>query len=169
SEAAGAMVLVVGLVSPFATYVPIQVSHNIGLMPFWALALAAGWFAFERGRLVDWAVLGLAVGFGLWAKYAIAQLMVPLAVAFLAVPHWRQRLFTVGPWIAALLAAVVILPHALDVVAQGSTTISFATRTLPATLPQRIGFVGGVLLNSALLMLPMALLAALVAGGAASL
>lgn len=169
SEAAGAMVLVVGLVSPFATYVPIQVSHNIGLMPFWALALAAGWFAFERGRLVDSAVLGLAVGFGLWAKYAIAQLMVPLAVAFLAVPHWRQRLFTVGPWIAALLAAVVILPHALDVVAQGSTTISFATRTLPATLPQRIGFVGGVLLNSALLMLPMALLAALVAGGAASL
>lgn len=168
-DSAGAMVLVLGLVSPFATYVPIQVSHNIGLMPFWALALAASWFAFERGRIIDWAALGLAVGFGLWAKYAIVQLMVPLAVAFLAVPEWRRRALTAGPWIAACLAAIVILPHAMDVFLQGSTTISFAMRTLPATLLQRVGFVAGVLLNSALLMLPMVLLGALVAGGPAPL
>ena len=53
-----------GLASPFTTYVPIQVSHNIGLMPFWMLALLTAWSAFEQGGVMAWALFGLAVGLG---------------------------------------------------------------------------------------------------------
>ena len=43
-----ALAVFIGLASPFLTYVPIELNHNIGVMPFWGLAVAAGFFAFER-------------------------------------------------------------------------------------------------------------------------
>jgi 4-amino-4-deoxy-L-arabinose transferase-like glycosyltransferase len=125
---AALLALMMGLASPFTTYVPIQVSHNIGLMPFWMLALLTAWLAFERGDAIAWALFGLSVGLGLWAKYAILLLVGPLAIAFLAVPQWRRQLLTPGPWIALCVGAIVIAPHVKDVLDKGATTIAFAIK-----------------------------------------
>jgi len=137
---AGLLTLMAGLASPWATYIPLAVNHNIGVMPFWALTLLTAWTAFESGTLAAWACLGLAVGLGLWAKYALLHLVIPLALAFLVAPEWRRKLRTPGPWLAGLLCMAIIAPHCVDVLHKGGTTLSFAVRTAPAPMLLRIGW-----------------------------
>jgi hypothetical protein len=124
------LALMMGLASPFTTYVPIQVSHNIGLMPFWMLALLTAWSAFEQ-----------------WAKYAILLLVGPLGLAFLAIPQWRRQLLTPGPWIAFCIGAIVIAPHVKDVLDKCATTIAFATKTQRAGFGHSVGVGAKFLLN----------------------
>ena len=163
-ERAGWVALCAGLASPYATYVPLQVNHNIGVMPFWALVLAAAWSAFANRRLVDWALLGVAVGLGLWAKYAILHLMVPLALYYLAAPDWRRRALAPGPWLAMAIALIVVAPHLIDVLANGATTVRFASRTEAAPLAARALWIGEFALDCALAQGAMAILA-VAAGG----
>ena len=163
-DRAGWVALCAGLASPYATYVPLQVNHNIGVMPFWALVLAASWSAFANRRLIDWALLGLAVGLGLWAKYAIMHLMAPLALYYLVAPDWRRRLFAPGPWLAMLIAGIVVAPHLADVISNGATTLQFASRTEAASLGVRARWIGEFALDCALAQLAMAILA-VAAGG----
>ena len=59
------LVLAAGLASPFATYIPIQLNHNIGIIPFWALTLVSAWAAFNTDRILIWAAFGISVGLGL--------------------------------------------------------------------------------------------------------
>ena len=89
-QPAALLALMMGLASPFTTYVPIQVSHNIGVMPFWMLTLLSAWAAFEGGGVIAWTLFGVSVGLGLWAKYAILLLVGPLGIAFLVVPQWLR-------------------------------------------------------------------------------
>ncbi len=127
---AGALAaLLAGLGSPYATYWPLKFNHNIGVMPFWALVLWTAWNAFEGGSLASWALFGAAVGFGLWAKYAILHLVAPLGLAFLLVPEWRKRLAGPGPWLAAAIAIAIVAPQAVDVARSGATTLKWATHT----------------------------------------
>lgn len=122
-RAASLVALLAGLGSPYATYWPFKFNHNIGVMPFWALVLWTAWNAFEGGSLASWALFGAAVGFGLWAKYAILHLVAPLGVAFLLVPEWRKRLAGPGPWLAAAITVAIVAPQAIDVVHNGTTTL----------------------------------------------
>jgi 4-amino-4-deoxy-L-arabinose transferase-like glycosyltransferase len=153
------LALMMGLASPFTTYVPIQVSHNIGLMPFWMLALLTAWSAFEQGGVMAWALFGLAVGLGLWAKYAILLLVGPLGLAFLAIPQWRRQLLTPGPWIALCVGAMVIAPHVQDVLARGATTIAFATKTHRLGIGHSLGIGAKFLLNCILAQVIMVVIA----------
>jgi 4-amino-4-deoxy-L-arabinose transferase-like glycosyltransferase len=164
--ASGLVTLLIGFATPYATYVPINLNHNIGLMPFWAAALATGWFAFEGGALMQWALFGLAIGLGLWAKYAILHLIVPLAVVFFIVPQWRRQTFTLGPWLALLVCAAVIAPQAVDVVRNGSTTIQYATRTLASSPLTRLVWIGEFALDCALAQATMAIIALVACGRA---
>ena len=163
-ERAGWVALCAGLASPYATYVPLQVNHNIGVMPFWAVVLAAAWSAFANRRLIDWALLGVAVGLGLWAKYAILHLMAPLALYYLASPDWRRRVLSPGPWLAMATALIVVGPHLADVFAHGATTLLFASRTEAAPLQVRALWIGEFALDCALPQAAMAVLA-VAAGG----
>ena len=124
-----ALAVLVGLASPFLTYVPIELNHNIGVMPFWGLAIAAGFYAFERGLLRDWLLFGAAVGFGMWAKYSILQLALPLAIVFFAMPEWRRQIATPRPWVAAALAVAIAGPQLIAVVNSGSGTFLYALRS----------------------------------------
>ena len=163
-ERAGWVALCAGLASPYATYVALQVNHNIGVMPFWALVLAASWSAFANRRAMDWALLGLALGLGLWAKYAILHLMAPLALYYIVAPDWRRRLVAPGPWVAILVAGIVVAPHLADVFANGGTTLQFASRTEAASLALRARWIGEFALDCALAQVAMAMLA-VAAGG----
>jgi 4-amino-4-deoxy-L-arabinose transferase-like glycosyltransferase len=137
-QPAALLALMMGLASPFTTYVPIQVSHNIGVLPFWMLTLITAWAAFEGGGVIAWTSFAVSVALGLWAKYAILLLVGPLAIAFLAVPQWRRQLRTPGPWIALCVGAAVIAPHLNDVLERGATTILFATRRLSLDFVQAL-------------------------------
>jgi len=164
--ASGLVTLLIGFATPYATYVPIGLNHNIGLMPFWAAALAAGWYAFEGGSLFRWAVFGLVVGLGLWAKYAILHLIIPLAAVFFLVPRWRRQAFTLGPWLALLVCAAVVAPQAVDVVRNGSTTVQYATRTVDSTPFVRLLWIAEFALDCALAQASMAIIALVACGRA---
>ena len=159
------LTIMLGLTSPVLTYIPIQVSHNIGLMLATGLVILTAWRAFERGTIASWAAFGVAVGLSLWVKYAIGLLILPLIIAFLVVPAWRRQVMRPGPWLSVLLAGVIITPHAIAVIKGGATTISFATRTVSAGLAVNCLYAFEFLLNAALFMLPMMLIVVLMSGG----
>jgi 4-amino-4-deoxy-L-arabinose transferase-like glycosyltransferase len=157
---AGAIVaLLAGLASPYATYWPFKFNHNIGVMPFWALVLWAAWNAFERGTLASWALFGVAVGFGMWAKYAILHLVAPLGLAFLFVPDWRRRLAGPGPWMAVAIATAIVAPQAIDVARNGATPLRWALHTTPSGVDERISWMALFIVDAALANVPMALVA----------
>ena len=165
SRAAGLVALLAGLGSPYATYWPLKFNHNIGVMPFWALVLWTAWNAFEGGSLASWAMFGAAVGFGLWAKYAILHLVAPLGAAFLLTPEWRKRLAGPGPWLAAAIAVAIVAPQAIDVLRHGATTLKWATHTTDSGAGERIGWMAAFVLGAALANVPMALISWTACGG----
>ena len=158
------LILLMGLASPVLTYIPIQLSHNIGLMLASGLVIFTAWEAFEHASISRWLAFGIAVGLSLWVKYAIGLLILPLMLAFLIVPAWRRHLVTAGPWLAVVSAAVVIAPHAWFVLTHGATTLSFATRTVSPGFATNLRYAAEFVANAALFMLPMAAVAGLLVG-----
>lgn len=110
-------------------------------MPALLATAGAGWAVHGAvgGRRGRWAVAGLAVGLGLWAKLTVG--LVPLSVlGWLA---WRRRplLATAGPWLAAGVATLVFAPWLVAQAEAGWPTLSFHAVGRHGTTPG----VGGLL------------------------
>jgi hypothetical protein len=73
-----------------------------------------------------WPAVGLAAGVGLEAKYTIATLLVALAVG-LALTTQRGLLRTRGPWLAALIALVLLVPNLVWEAQHAWPSVSFAS------------------------------------------
>lgn len=80
--------------------------------PFWALALLHYWRAVGRFRRGAWLMLALDLGLLLLTSYVGLILAVLLVVFTLSTPRGRGELRHPEPWIAALLLAAVVFPHA---------------------------------------------------------
>jgi len=137
SDRIGVLAMVFGLASPFAAYLAIQFNHNVALMPFWALTIVLALDAFEHDRLRDWVLLAIAIGLGLWAKYAIALLCLPLAVAYLMTPRWRRSLRSAGPYVSFLIFAAIAMPQVAAAIQQGGGTFKYAFRVWPGGIGDR--------------------------------
>jgi Dolichyl-phosphate-mannose-protein mannosyltransferase len=94
-------------------YTAAKFNHDVVQLPFWALAGFAFHAALKRKFLTDWPLLGFAVGGALWAKYFVVLLVVPYALFLLFDRDARRALATPGPYLALLVAAVVIAPNAV--------------------------------------------------------
>jgi 4-amino-4-deoxy-L-arabinose transferase-like glycosyltransferase len=92
-------------------YTAAKFNHDVVELPLWALAGYAYHAALKRGRLLDWGLLGFAIGAALWAKYFVAVLAIPLALFLLLDRDARKSLKTPGPWLALAVALVVMAPH----------------------------------------------------------
>lgn len=158
-RAAGLVVLMAGFASPYASYWPIKFNHNIGVMPFWAMTIWAAWRAFEGGALGAWVLLGLIVGLGLWAKYAILHLVVPLGLLFFAVPDWRRKAAMPGPWIAGAVCLGIVAPQLIDVLHKGATTFRWAVHATDSSGLERARWMGEFVLGCLLANAPLALIA----------
>ncbi len=118
-------VLIVDAIHYF-NFTAAKFNHDVIQLPFWALAGYAFHAGLRRGRLIDWALLGLAVGGALWAKYFVVVLAAPLALFVLADDDARKSLRTPGPWIAILVALIVMAPHILWLVANDFLPFRYA-------------------------------------------
>jgi 4-amino-4-deoxy-L-arabinose transferase-like glycosyltransferase len=88
-------------------------STDVPLMFFWALALLA-YVKLLAGAGARWAfVLGIALGFGLMAKYAMIYFLGGVALAAWFDQDARRLLRTPSLWIALMIAAVVVAPNIL--------------------------------------------------------
>jgi 4-amino-4-deoxy-L-arabinose transferase-like glycosyltransferase len=102
-------------------------NHDVIQLPLWALAGFAFHAALKHGRLVHWALLGLAIGLALWAKYFVAVLAAPLALFLLFDRDARKALATPGPYVALVVAAVVMAPHLLWLVRNDFLPFAYAS------------------------------------------
>lgn len=87
------------------------ISTDPFLLVFWAAALYASVRLTDGGHPRWWLALGLIVGLGTLAKYAMAMFPVGLALFFAWSPEERRRVGWRGPVLALALAVVFYLPN----------------------------------------------------------
>jgi hypothetical protein len=84
-----------------------------------------------------WLWLGLIIGLGLLNKISIIWFIGGFVVGLLLTAH-RKKILTPGPWLAALAAAVLFLPHIVWQIVNGFPTLEFmrnATTEKMAAVP----------------------------------
>ncbi len=89
------------------------ISTDVPLLLFWALALLAYVKLLQQPKLSWSVVLGLALGLGLLAKYAMIYFLLGAGLAALFEADARKLLTRREPWIALAIGAVVIAPNLL--------------------------------------------------------
>jgi hypothetical protein len=160
--ALAAVLIVDGL--HYFNFTAAKFNHDVIQLPFWALAGLAFHGALRTGRLRDWCLLGLAGGLALWAKYFVAMLAIPLALFLLLDRDARPALRTAGPYLAALIALAVALPHLVWLVDNDFLPFKYAearaapVRGLVDHLLHPLAFVAGQilwLLPAGLIALPL--------------
>jgi 4-amino-4-deoxy-L-arabinose transferase-like glycosyltransferase len=87
------------------------ISTDVPLLLFWALALLALVHLFETRAWWPALLLGLALGLGLNAKYAMAWLAGCLAVYLVATPERRPILADARLYVALAIAGLLIAPN----------------------------------------------------------
>jgi 4-amino-4-deoxy-L-arabinose transferase-like glycosyltransferase len=139
-------------------------NHDVIQLPFWALAGLAFHGALRSGRMRDWCLLGIAGGLALWAKYFVVMLALPMAAFLVFDRDARPALRTAGPYVAALIAAAIALPHLVWLVENDFLPFRYAearaapVRGLLDHLTHPLAFVVGQivwLLPSGLIALPL--------------
>ena len=102
-------------------------NHDVIQLPLWALAGYAFHAALRRGRMSHWLILGVALGLALWAKYFVVVLAAPLALFLLLDRDARPALATPGPWIAFVVALVIMAPHLVWLVRNDFLPFAYAS------------------------------------------
>jgi 4-amino-4-deoxy-L-arabinose transferase-like glycosyltransferase len=109
--AAGAWAGIAYLTLPGIFFSSFIISTDALLLPLWAIALLAAWRMMTT-RAGAWAVvLGLAVGLGVLAKYAMLYFVLCTAMAVWLLPPMREALKGGRAIIASLIAIVVVTPN----------------------------------------------------------
>lgn len=96
--------------SPLANFYALFMTTDSLLLLCWSLALLALVKALRRGGSW-WLVLGLALGFGLLAKYTMGIFLVSVLLSLALMPQLRPLLVTPGPWMAIFMASIVFAPN----------------------------------------------------------
>jgi len=123
------------LTLPIYAWLGLFVSTEAPLTVLW---LAALWFylrAVESGRWRDWLALGVACGLGLLTKYTMAVFIAAAGLHLLCC-H-RDRLATARPWVALVVAAMLLAPNLAWNVAHDFPTLR---HTADITLHRQTGY-----------------------------
>jgi 4-amino-4-deoxy-L-arabinose transferase-like glycosyltransferase len=98
------------------------ISTDVPLLFFWALALLA-YVKLLDGAGWPWAVgLGVSLGLGLMAKYAMIYFVLGVACAAWLDQDARRLLRTPAPWLALLIAAIIVTPNIVWNIENGLAT-----------------------------------------------
>jgi Dolichyl-phosphate-mannose-protein mannosyltransferase len=104
----------------------VKFNHNVIELPFWALAGFAFYAGLRRQKLRYWILLGLALGLAWWAKYFVVILAAPLALFLFLDRDARRKLAGPAPWIAAIVALLVVAPNLYWLVTHGAQPFGYA-------------------------------------------
>jgi 4-amino-4-deoxy-L-arabinose transferase-like glycosyltransferase len=143
-------------------YTAAKFNHDVIELPLWALAGYSFHAALRRGHMAAWALLGLAIGSALWAKYFVVVLAIPIALFLLFDRDARRALSTIGPWLALAVALLVMAPHLVWLVKNDFLPFAYANAR---AAPSR-GFVDHILrpavfaISQAVFLIPVLLIAA---------
>ena len=117
----------------------------------------------DRGTVGAYALLGLAVGLGLLARYNFLLLVAALAAAALSLPPWRALLLRRRMLVALAVAAALVAPHAVWLIGHAGVLSGHAGAQLVGAAPYagRVaeGLAGLLEAAASILALPFGLLA----------
>ena len=145
----GALLAVLPLgAAGYYTWITREWNHALVLLPLVALAVFACHRALRTGRTRYWLLLGASLGLGLLCKYSMGLLALSIALFILLNPRARATLRTAGPYVGAVTAVVVVLPHFVWLLQHDFPTLQYiARRSETATSHgfwlQTLSFVGG--------------------------
>ena len=114
------------LTLPAVSFSALIISTDVPLLTCWAMALwALTGLSEGRGRgAVRWSVLlGIAIGAGLLAKYAMSYFLISAGLLVFYDTAFRRALFTRPMILAALLALVIVSPNLIWNLSTGWATI----------------------------------------------
>ena len=103
-----------------------EFNPNIIQIPIWAGMVLVTHRALQQGRLLDWILLGVLAALGLYTKYFVALLIGTIGLYVLVYPEARKSLLTIGPWLAALVCLILLIPHVLWLVETNFLTFQYA-------------------------------------------
>jgi len=142
--------LALSAITPCFSLMAFKYNANVIFISLWPWTLYAFLSAFHRRRTSDSLALGALAGVSLLSKYsAFAPLAILVFATFLSAEsrrYWRSA----SPWISALVAGALFLPHAVWLLTTGApplkylatqSGLGFATLTLDA-LNSALGAVG---------------------------
>lgn len=101
------------------------------LVVFWTLTLAA-LVEVWRGRALGWAGVGLALGLALLSKFTAIFLGAGIGPALLVVPSLRRQFVSIRPYLAAVLALLIVSPFLAWNAAHGWATFAKQFERVPA-------------------------------------
>ena len=109
------------ITSPLFGFYSIFATTDAWLLLFWS---AAFWFFSSASQSEEpafglWASCGLCVGLGLLAKYSMVIFVLSALIWLIS----QRRIWTTGPWIAAVIGLLVFAPNFVWNAAQGFPTI----------------------------------------------
>ncbi len=88
-------------------------NHHILELPFFALAGWSLYRAFVGNALRDWLLVGLWFALAFYTKYQAFVLLLPVLAFAVVDPHARQCWRKPGPYVAAVVSAVLCAPQFL--------------------------------------------------------
>ena len=98
------------------------ISTDVPLLFFWALALLAYVKLLDDGGWRWAVVLGVSLGLGLMAKYAMIYFLLGAALAAWLDQDARRLLRTPAPWLSLLIAAIIVTPNIVWNIKHGLAT-----------------------------------------------
>ncbi len=157
SRALAAVLLLEGVL--YFSFTSPEFNPNVLELPMWALIALFAWRALKRGKMLDWALLGLFAGLGLWTKYYTGVLLLALLVFLVADREARKSFRTAGPYVAFILGLLSFSPHLAWMIAHRFSTVTYAvaraegSKTLTTHITYPLGFATAQLLAVALMLL----------------
>lgn len=97
------------------TFAAALFNQNTVQLPFWALTALFVWQGLSGGRLRPWLLAGLCAALGMLGKYFIVFLLAAILLFLVLEPAARRVWRTPGPYLGALLGALLLTPHVLSV------------------------------------------------------
>jgi hypothetical protein len=142
-------------------FIAVKFNHDVIQLPIWAFAGFMYWRALRRDETVNWILLGIAAGLAVWAKYFVVVLALPLSLFLLFDRDARKRLATPGPYLALLVALLIVLPHLIWLVQHDYAPFQYANAEWQPFRGQsdRILYPARFLVEQLWYLLPMALIA----------
>jgi hypothetical protein len=119
---------------------------------FWASSALLFARAFQTPSSRAWAALGAVFGLGLLNKASLLWFGAGIGVALVVSREGRRHLRTAGPYLAALVAALLIAPHLAWQIEHGWPTLEFARNALAEKYKAHTPI--GFLLETALILGP---------------
>jgi len=95
----------------YYNFMGIELNNNVGMYPFWALAVLFLYWALKTDKYRYWAASGVWLGLGMLSKYSVGLLVLTMLAFSLVNRKARSAWFRPGPYLTMLVALLIFSPH----------------------------------------------------------